>query len=321
MSHSNPYYYNDQFDDADEDQQHLNDDISFNLHSSEQVDDICLDYDDDDEEDDIMFNGYNTGMEMADSLRPGSSGSAAKRMEAATLMTMMHQSNPVTSQVDSGGFASAMVSNSHYSNGNGVGHHYGMHPANSAPAPSSRFPPTLPSMDYYTKAAPAPDPLRAIQYASAGHNQASSNPAMIHSYDMQNNDRHHLAQHNSNPLISYSDVNDDRHHHHHHLAPPVTTSSSSNIGSGGRGRGRGGRGGRGRGGASKKTNTPANVDLNIPRQLNLPVFTSYISLGSEEDKYWLSELQCYLRSNFAEAFGASEKDIAAPVSLLQSLSC
>ncbi|GKY94725.1 hypothetical protein MPSEU_000437900 [Mayamaea pseudoterrestris] len=33
-------------------------------------------------------------------------------------------------------------------------------------------------------------------------------------------------------------------------------------------------------------------------------------LGVEDDKYWLSELQVYLRSNFAEAFSASEDDIA-----------
>lgn len=36
-------------------------------------------------------------------------------------------------------------------------------------------------------------------------------------------------------------------------------------------------------------------------------------MGLAEDKYWLSELQVYLRSNFAEAFGATEADIAAPM--------
>jgi hypothetical protein len=36
-------------------------------------------------------------------------------------------------------------------------------------------------------------------------------------------------------------------------------------------------------------------------------------LGLPDDKYWLSELQVYLRSNFAEAFGATEADIAAPM--------
>lgn len=38
-----------------------------------------------------------------------------------------------------------------------------------------------------------------------------------------------------------------------------------------------------------------------------------VPLGVEDDKYWLSELQVYLRSNFAEAFGATEEDIAAPM--------
>ena len=39
-------------------------------------------------------------------------------------------------------------------------------------------------------------------------------------------------------------------------------------------------------------------------------FHGSIPLGLEDDKYWLSELQVYLRSNFAEAFGATEDDIA-----------
>lgn len=39
-------------------------------------------------------------------------------------------------------------------------------------------------------------------------------------------------------------------------------------------------------------------------------FHGSIPLGLEDDKYWLSELQVYLRSNFAEAFGATEEDIA-----------
>lgn len=42
-------------------------------------------------------------------------------------------------------------------------------------------------------------------------------------------------------------------------------------------------------------------------------FTGSVGLGLEDDKYWLSELQVYLRSNFAEAFGATEEDIAAPM--------
>lgn len=42
-------------------------------------------------------------------------------------------------------------------------------------------------------------------------------------------------------------------------------------------------------------------------------YTGCIPLGVEDDKYWLSELQVFLRSNFAEAFGATEEDIAAPM--------
>jgi hypothetical protein len=40
---------------------------------------------------------------------------------------------------------------------------------------------------------------------------------------------------------------------------------------------------------------------------------SGVPLGLSDDKYWLSELQVFLRSNFAEAFGATEDDIAAPM--------
>jgi hypothetical protein len=42
-------------------------------------------------------------------------------------------------------------------------------------------------------------------------------------------------------------------------------------------------------------------------------YTGCLPLGVDDDKYWLSELQVYLRSNFAEAFGATEDDIAAPM--------
>lgn len=42
-------------------------------------------------------------------------------------------------------------------------------------------------------------------------------------------------------------------------------------------------------------------------------FHGSVALGLEDDKYWLSELQVYLRANFAEAFGATEEDIAAPM--------
>lgn len=46
---------------------------------------------------------------------------------------------------------------------------------------------------------------------------------------------------------------------------------------------------------------------------NTKWFSGCVPLGLEDDKYWLSELQVYLRSNFAEAFGATEEDIAAPM--------
>jgi hypothetical protein len=42
-------------------------------------------------------------------------------------------------------------------------------------------------------------------------------------------------------------------------------------------------------------------------------FAGCVPLGVEDDKYWLSELQVYLRGNFAESFGATEDDIAAPM--------
>eukprot|EP00934_Nitzschia_sp_Nitz4_P007239 Nitzschia sp. Nitz4//scaffold11_size288233//216253//219668//NITZ4_000803-RA/size288233-snap-gene-0.57-mRNA-1//-1//CDS//3329534161//7229//frame0 len=42
-------------------------------------------------------------------------------------------------------------------------------------------------------------------------------------------------------------------------------------------------------------------------------YAGCIPLGVEDDKYWLSELQVYLRANFAETFAATEEDIAAPM--------
>ena len=51
------------------------------------------------------------------------------------------------------------------------------------------------------------------------------------------------------------------------------------------------------------------VDENNDRQW----YTGCLPLGLADDKYWLSELQVYLRANFAEAFGATEDDIAAPM--------
>jgi hypothetical protein len=51
------------------------------------------------------------------------------------------------------------------------------------------------------------------------------------------------------------------------------------------------------------------VDENNERQW----YTGCLPLGLADDKYWLSELQVYLRANFAEGFGATEDDIAAPM--------
>lgn len=118
------------------------------------------------------------------------------------------------------------------------------------------------------------------------------------------------------------------------LTPLGTILNSSPDGRSGRGRGRGrgrGGGGRGRGrgrGRGKKgilsltktqpdgTIVPIDAQFEAdgtPRK-DMPVYyTGSVSLGLEEDQYWLSELQVYLRSNFAEAFGATEKDIAAPM--------
>lgn len=118
------------------------------------------------------------------------------------------------------------------------------------------------------------------------------------------------------------------------LTPLGTILNSSPEGRGGRGRGRGrgrGGGGRGRGrgrGRGKKgilsltktqpdgTIVPIDAQFEpdgTPRK-DMPVYyTGSVSLGLEEDQFWLSELQVYLRSNFAEAFGATERDIAAPM--------
>jgi hypothetical protein len=40
-------------------------------------------------------------------------------------------------------------------------------------------------------------------------------------------------------------------------------------------------------------------------------YASSAPLGLMEDKYWLSELQCYLRSSFAEVFGATDQEMGA----------
>ena len=85
-------------------------------------------------------------------------------------------------------------------------------------------------------------------------------------------------------------------------------------GRGGRGRGRGrGRGGRGgRGSAATKSAVIKKEDAGPPPP-PITWFPGTVPLGLAEDKFWLSELQVYLRSNFAEAFAATEEDIAAPM--------
>lgn len=66
-----------------------------------------------------------------------------------------------------------------------------------------------------------------------------------------------------------------------------------------------------------KTKTTARVvvkdGVTIIEDGSLTWYTGCVPLGVEDDKYWLSELQVYLRANFAEAFGATEDDIAAPM--------
>ena len=42
-------------------------------------------------------------------------------------------------------------------------------------------------------------------------------------------------------------------------------------------------------------------------------FSGCVPLGLEDDKYWLSELQVYLRGNFAESFGATEEGKYLPM--------
>lgn len=82
-------------------------------------------------------------------------------------------------------------------------------------------------------------------------------------------------------------------------------------GRGGRGSrgGRGGRGGRG----SKASPKDDKSDKDKKSDDSERWYSGSAPLGLPEDKYWLSELQVYLRSNFAEVFGATESDIAAPM--------
>lgn len=117
------------------------------------------------------------------------------------------------------------------------------------------------------------------------------------------------------------------------VAPSPTKASAA--GRGGRGAGRSGRGrggggsrgsggrgtgGRGRGGRGPSLKQPSaqksskhKVAEAIEEGPPVKWFPGCVPLGLAEDKYWLSELQVYLRSNFAEAFAATEDDIAAPM--------
>lgn len=69
--------------------------------------------------------------------------------------------------------------------------------------------------------------------------------------------------------------------------------------------------------AEKHPETPRAIKegelISIPGQPDQKWYSGCVPLGIEDDKYWLSELQVYLRSDFAEAFGATEEDIAAPM--------
>eukprot|EP00546_Thalassionema_frauenfeldii_P018851 CAMPEP_0178900240 /NCGR_PEP_ID=MMETSP0786-20121207/3366_1 /TAXON_ID=186022 /ORGANISM="Thalassionema frauenfeldii, Strain CCMP 1798" /LENGTH=1080 /DNA_ID=CAMNT_0020571227 /DNA_START=69 /DNA_END=3310 /DNA_ORIENTATION=- len=77
-----------------------------------------------------------------------------------------------------------------------------------------------------------------------------------------------------------------------------------------RGSGRGGRGANRSPKTPPATATPEKVENEVDNQR---WYSGCVPLGLPEDKFWLSELQVYLRSNFAEAFGATEADIAAPM--------
>lgn len=93
---------------------------------------------------------------------------------------------------------------------------------------------------------------------------------------------------------------------------PVSTSSSSTPASASPNRGR-----------PRKTLTPIRPPSSDKTQSSeggteegddsQKWYSGCVPLGLEDDKYWLSELQVFLRAHFAEAFGATEEDIAAPM--------
>lgn len=104
-------------------------------------------------------------------------------------------------------------------------------------------------------------------------------------------------------------------------AGPVPTGPARASPSRGRGRGRGKGRGKGKTIMSLTKTGPDGTIIPIHSAVlggegeeNAPVwYSGSVPLGLEEDQFWLSELQVYLRSNFAEAFGATEADIAAPM--------
>lgn len=69
-----------------------------------------------------------------------------------------------------------------------------------------------------------------------------------------------------------------------------------------------------------KRSPPSTLSSSVAKKIedgelkeDIEWYMGCVPLGLEDDKYWLSELQVYLRANFAEAFGATEEDIAAPM--------
>ena len=67
-------------------------------------------------------------------------------------------------------------------------------------------------------------------------------------------------------------------------------------------------------GKKGKKSKKDNHDITELQDLNIDKwYSGCVPLGLDDDKYWLSELQVFLRANFAEAFGATEEDIAAPM--------
>jgi hypothetical protein len=65
-------------------------------------------------------------------------------------------------------------------------------------------------------------------------------------------------------------------------------------------------------GGIKQSTSADEIRLVTLDELNLDRwFMGCLPLGLEDDKYWLSELQVYLRSNFAEVFSATDQDTAS----------